>query len=291
MEFFDWLSIPQAILWRIPWEMGTEEAYASSLRYYSLISILIAAGLYLIGLIFGGIGLYTIAKKTGIKHGWLGFVPFANTYLLGKIAGEANFFGQKMKRAGLYAMLMEIVYSALEIFLMIASFLLIRPEFFTYNTTYGGWQIDSTKIPASLQWAYSAVNYCEVITWLVWVSALVFMCVVFYAFFRKYYARSPFLLVFFSILPFRGFTVFAVRKNTPVDYNEYMRRRMEEYARHNSPYGYGGYGENRDGSPRGGQGGEDPFSDFGSSAGTDNTGGDHSGSNPPSNDDDPFSDF
>lgn len=303
MEFFDWLNIPQVFLQFIRQTADTSAEVARKMLMNQIICLSVAGGLYLIGLLLGGFGLYAIAKRAGIKHGFLGFLPFGNTYLAGKIAGEASFFGQKMKRAGLYAMLLEIVYSAFEIMFIVINFLLIRPEY--YHLVPDGdnsyWTLNPSAIPANLQWMYTASSYANLVATLLWFLVIVFFCVVFFAFFRKYYARSPFLMVFLCVvLPFRGFAIFAVRNNKPVDYNEYLRRRAEEYARNNpyGPYG-GGYG------PYGGNGGEngnggnapDPFSDFGSSEHGDGENGNNgnngnNGSNgdaPPP--DDPFSDF
>ncbi len=301
MEFFDWLNIPQAFLQFFPQEADTAGIAVELMRRNLLICLLVAGGLFLIGLILGGVGLYTIAKKTGTPHAWLGFLPFANTWYAGKIAGEANFFGQKMKRAGLYAMLAEILYTGLETFMLVLQYLLTRPEYYTlepneYYTDQYYWTLDRAKIAASgNEWQLFASQYCGIISYLVWFMVLVFFCVVFFAFFRKYYARSPFLMVFLSvILPCRGFTIFAVRNNAPVDYNEYLRRRAEEYARRQNPYGpYGGPGGY--GAPRP-PAGEDPFGDFKTDGPSGGTSGGSPGSAPGGEqgapqDDDPFSDF
>ena len=304
MEFFAWLNIPQYVLQFIAQEADSPEIAAEIFRKDFIICLIVAAGLFAVGLVMGGIGLMKMAKKEGVKHGWLGFIPFANTYLAGKIAGEANFFGQKMKRAGLYALLLEIVYSGLEIFLIVLNFLLAKPEYYTltesaYTAGQYYWTLDSSKVTAAgNEWQYLANQYCNIISYLVWFMVLIFFCVLFIALFRKYYARSPMLMTFLcTLLPFRGFTLFAVRNNSPVDYSDYIRRRAEEYARRNNPYGpYGGYGQGGYGSnntpPQGGygQGGygqsappqEDPFSEFGGSG---------SGSSSSNGPDDPFSDF
>ena len=36
--------------------------------------------------IMNGIALLRMAKRTGVKHGWLGFIPFAESWLLGRIS-------------------------------------------------------------------------------------------------------------------------------------------------------------------------------------------------------------
>ena len=59
--------------------------------------------------ILQGIGLFTMAKRRKMQKKWLAFIPFANVYYMGKLVGECGFFGHKMKNAGLYAMIAQIV--------------------------------------------------------------------------------------------------------------------------------------------------------------------------------------
>ena len=109
-----------------------------------------------------------------------------------------------------------------------------------------------------------------------YLALILFFCAVFFAFFRKYYARSPFLMTFLcAVLPLRGIVIFAVRNNTPVDYDAYMRRKMQQYAaRQGNPYGgQGGYGEqgydiygNRTDGAGAPPKQDEPFSDFGDSS-------------------------
>ena len=95
MEFFEYLRIPQYLV-----QFFRSEAGGISLNeLYIMLGV--AGGAMLVCLILGGLALYVMAERAGVKHSWLGFIPFANTYYAGKIAGETPFFGRKMKRAGL----------------------------------------------------------------------------------------------------------------------------------------------------------------------------------------------
>lgn len=260
-----------------------------------LFAALATLGVYLVLLLFGGIGLNKLAKKQGLKHRWMAFLPFFNTYYAGKLAGETQFFGQKMKRVGLYAMLSEIAYVALQIFVLVATVISYFPQYLTLEVT------DNVLIGqpnANMpSWVEPSITYGGLVAYLVWFFVLIFFCVLYIAFFRKYYARGPILLAFLSsILPFRGFTIFAVRNNAPVDYNDYIRRRTQAYMRGNGPYGpqNGPYGGNGPYGPQSGPYGgntqnnaPDPFEGFGGPENT-NSGG-SGGSN--SSDDDPFSEF
>ena len=311
MEFFDWTNIVQTFA-----EYFTVATVSSAAEYIQVllrimyISVGVAGGLYVVCLILGGLGMRTMAKKVGMKHSWLAFLPLANTWYAVKLAGETQLFGQKMKRVGLYAMLSELVYIAINVFALIVTFALYRPEYFAEQTNEAGQlvgiYIETARIPLELRWLVVANNVLRWVNTISYLVLIFFFCTLFFAFFRKYYARSPFLMTFLcAILPLRGIVIFAVRNNTPVDYNAYMRRRMEEYARRQGmPYGgqgYGGQGYDPYGNPaQGAPRQEDPFSDFGGSpdssdqtsgSGGQNGDGKNDGAKGGSGENNPFPDF
>ncbi len=282
MDFFRWFSVAQLIseLYSTVDTVKDETFVAAQILRETYICLGVAGGILLITLLFGGIGLCTMGKKQGKKFGILAFLPFANVYCAGKLAGEARFFGQKMKRTGLYAMIAEFLYAAMEGFRVAASILLTRPEYLTLKTNaasgYTYWEIESSLVPAQNQWMCNLLEYGEIAVLVLDFVAFIFLFVLFLALFRKYYAKNPVLMtILCTLFPVSGFVLFAVRNNTPVDYNEFLRRRAEEYARRNNPYGgYGGYGGGYGAPPynpppsnppadNGGQsgssGGEDPF--------------------------------
>lgn len=290
MEFSAWLEV--LILFIVPSyfadKVTREEAIAGTYTGY-FIAIGIAVGLWLIFQVLMGFGIYTIAKRAGIKRPWMGFIPFANTYYLGTITGEARFFGQKMKRAGLYAAIAEgvaVLFTVFDlvcnlVFLQVASLEPVAEDIELF-AGFNELTIQLADVPENLQWlcVFTASVWPWTFKFLVAVVRIVMLYVLFFAFFRKYYARNPAVMTVLSaVLPFRGATIFAVRKNTPVDYGEYTRRRMEAYAARNYPYGPGGSGTSSAQQPRQ----DDPFSDYPSGGGSSSQG------DPPP--DDPFSDL
>ncbi len=302
MEFFDLFNVPMFFMDYIinliikPDIQNIYDYCNVALSCY-LFAALGTLGVYLILLVFGGIGLNKLAKKQGLKHRWMAFLPFFNTYYAGKLAGETQFFGQKMKRVGLYAMISEILYVALQLFVFVAVIISFFPQYRTLEIEDGV----LSGVPnddAMPSWIDPAITYGSLVAYLLWFFVIVFFCVLYVSFFRKYYARGPILLAFLSaVLPFRGFTIFAVRNNAPVDYNDYIRRRTQAYMRgngYNQPP-YGPYGPGNGGYGSGGpQNGPDPFEGFGGPSGGNYgaSGGSSSGSSSsPSSDDDPFSEF
>ena len=109
MEFFGLINVVQFFLEYFSFgrSFSSLEERVNYVINTQTISLYVAAGLYVVCLVFGGIGMTVMAKKVGMKHSWLAFLPFANTWYAGKLAGETQLFGQKMKRVGLYAALAE----------------------------------------------------------------------------------------------------------------------------------------------------------------------------------------
>lgn len=308
MEFFDFAYIAQLLMQYtmsftvdVSADLQTQlEAFVAAYRQAMLIGLCIAAGIYLVCLVMGGIGMHVMAKKRGMKGSWMAFLPFLNTLYAGKLAGETNFFGKKVKWMGGAAALLEFAHVGLSVFSFYILFSFMRPEYCDPITTadglFGGAEFVSSKLPVGMRWMLTADTVCEILTYVFYLFLLLAMCMMFYSFFRKYYARSPFIMMFLSaLLPFRGFVIFAVRNNTPVDYDAWMRQRMEEFSRRQQQGrpgnygGYGGYSGPQDGSGTYGDSaqGNEPFSDFGGP----NSSNGSNGSNGSGGGDSPFSDF
>lgn len=295
MEFFDWISVPQVIVEYLGFSVSSlEELIATQLKIW-YICIGVAAGLYAIFLLFGGFGLYTLAKRAGIKHAWVGFLPFGNTYLSGRLAGETNIFGQKMKRIWLYATLAELVFVAINTVILVINVKLCNVAYYSEilnkeTNELQGWSFSWEFVPQRIYVLATTMRWIGYATDFV---LIFFFCVLYFAFFRKYYARSPFLMTFLcAILPVRGLVLFAVRNNTPVDYNAYMQQRMRAYqTMYGQPPAQGGPSAPSAPAQQPPKE-EEPFSDFGE-------GGQEGNSDPPApqeptsggNDDSPFEDF
>lgn len=290
MNLFKWSNIIETIIdLFVGAETLEEYQYLKALSLY--IGLGVGAFLWLALLILGGIGLVRMAKKEHKKHRWLAFIPFANTAYTGYIAGEARFFGQKMKRAGLYAAIVEVLYCAGYLFNLITEYLLI-PYYREFQQSYPNSDVtytlvapDPELVPANLKWLYEAnyglggMGWTEMFLILIYFVLLVLLCVMFMALFKKYKPTSAVWMTLISVIfPVSDILIFVFSKNTPVDYDAWARRRHEEYIRRQQSY-YGG-------NPYGGQ----PYSDFSGRQNPEGQGRSDS-SDPPPKDDNPFSDF
>ncbi len=245
-----------------------------------LSGLAVGLGIWLLLFILQGIGLFVMAKRRNIKHKWLAFIPFANIYYMGKLAGECGFFGHKMKNAGLYAMLAQILASAVTL-------LYVLSEVYLYYNYGAPQQSDSMfaspfwmdltgfALTVSKFYLYSG-TLLSIINLIYQLMSIILVI----ALYKKYTPKNYFPLAFlaFFIPIARYITVFALRNREAIDYEEYMRKRREEFMRrqqqyYNSyggpnmrspygpnPYGMGGY----NGQPQSAPKEEDPFEEFAS---------------------------
>ncbi len=251
MEFFEFVGVGQAFWGFIALESRMQSVW---------ISLAVAFAVYLAMLILGGIGLSAMAKKQGITNAWLAFIPFANTYFAGQIAGEITFFGKKIKNCGLFAMIAEIVFVALSTFSLVL-YIQLLPSYRVEVNDVGqliGYGFKTDLIPLEHRWMIPVANIVTTVANLFNFVQFALLLFMFTGIYRKYYPRSPMLMTLLSVfLPVRGIVLFALRGNEPVDYNDYIRQKMGSYRQSGGFGGFpqGGYGQG--GAPS--EPHEDPF--------------------------------
>lgn len=216
-------------------------------------------------------GLYKMAKNRGIKNRALAFVPFVNIWFVGKLAGECHFFGQKVKRAGMYAMIAQIIGTLL-CFLTIAAEMYLWIEHGTPQIDEQGvaYWIGLTGFDNRVSKFYILSGYFLSIVQLIY---KMFLVVLFMGLYKQYSPKNYLalgLLTLFVPLS-RYIIVFVLRKRKAIDYEAYMRAKREEYVRqcqqYHTPYGnpyqspYGGQQGNSPTPPKP----EEPFGEFTSS--------------------------
>ncbi|MBR2646755.1 MAG: hypothetical protein IKD47_04275 [Clostridia bacterium] len=224
----------------------------------SLQSQIVALGLGFLAwaalFVLQGIGLFVMAKKRNIKGKWMAFVPFLSVVLIGRLTGECDMFGQKVKRAGLYAMLAQIAVTLISFASIAASIYLYAVEGVPARDKYlepiwsdlNGFSATAYEFVAS----YGIGRFLASIVELIYE---ILMLILIMGLYKKYAPKNYIMLGVLSLfVPLsRYIAVLVLRKRTAVDYEEYMRRQREEFMRrrqqyYNSqnPYGNGQYGNN-----------------------------------------------
>ena len=242
-----------------------------------LVGIVVGFSIWLVFFILQGFGLSAMAKKRGLKKRWLAFIPFANIWYIGKIAGECNVFGQRMKRGGLYTMLAQIFTTILGLLIYSSLVYLFVVEGPPETDQFGfPFWVNLTGFSAVAYKFYGISQYILPIFQLVYE---VFMLILLIALYKRYAHRNYFILSMLALfVPVSRFIViFVLRNRNGIDYDAYMRARHEAYMRQQQQYGgynpyYGGYNRNPYGNPYNNPYGntqnapkppEDPFGEFG----------------------------
>ena len=282
------------------------EYNVSNLKTLSVLAAVgIALGVYAIVYVFKAIGLSTMARKAGKnKLVWCAFVPFASTYLMGELSDGMK-IGQKKMKISLFALIAELLFVITWLMAQVpVMYAFMDPSRYILEVSKNGvWYVSgfTEKIPLAVYNIYKVGTVLEMIFYIVQTITFVFLLV---AFFRVYSpATYIWMAVLCAFIPLAtAFLIFAFRNRKAIDYEAYMRARVEQIQRvqqqqYGNPYNpYGGnpygnpqnpygnnpyvnpqnpYGAPQQGAPHGKEP-DDPFGEYASGKKTD---------------DDPFSDY
>lgn len=260
--------------------------YAKTVYGFSIpayIALIVAGGVFLALHACKAAALFIMAKKQGKKKLlWCAFLPFANTFLIGELGGEVKFGNLRLKHVGIVAMLAELVFVACRGFVLgyYAYAFHNGLTYFEVENNMIGWGFNEGVLTDGM---YTALNACEIAGYILSFVVLIAFIFVNIGIFRKYAPDSYIWMVVLCALlpPVEGILLLVFARRTPVDYEKYMRERIEAIRRRQQaqygPYGpYGPYGQNQNpygqnqnpyGQPQqgGAQGNEappDPFGEF-----------------------------
>lgn len=197
-------------------------------------SLIVSALIWLCLFVLQGFGLYAMAKHRNFRRKWLAFCPFANIFYMGKLVGTCYLFNQRVKRAGLYTMLGQIVTT---VFLFINAFAELY-LYINHGVPISGYWSNLTGFSGFVASVYEFSGFFVLIPQLCY---MLFMIVLTVGLYKKYAPRNYMLLAILSAMfPIRFIVIFAIRHNDSIDYEAYMRARAEAYMRQQQQY-YGGY--------------------------------------------------
>lgn len=226
-------------------------------------------------------GLYILAKRQGVKCAWLSFVPCVWIYVVCKLIGNARFFFDSFSRL---AVVITILFTASAVLNLLWNFFNYYPithyylEGYTVNivSTAEGLLIKTPDGNFVNHFNTPAINViCNVIRYVSIPLDLISVVITVFAYialFKKFWPQRYVVASVFSFLGLFAPLVFAIRKKDPVDFSEYVKKRMSYYG---NPYGAHPYGRPDNGGYGAGYGspyaggvnrrnseGEEPFSEF-----------------------------
>lgn len=202
----------------------------------SVTAIVVFVLFAVIAFVLKSVGMYCLAKNNSVRGAKLAFVPFVNFILLGRIAGEVNVFGTRIKNMGLWLFIFITASFAIN---SIFDVLIYYDEF--YAILNSG-IITEVQYPASLALIITVSQYL--------LSILSFACAFFvvflsFALFNRFdrekslifsliliivYSSATFYLLFNFLL---GIFLLVIRKKKAFDFQAYYaeRQRREREAR------------------------------------------------------------
>lgn len=228
--------------------------YAKTVYGFSIpayIALIVAGGIFLALHACKAAALFIMAKKQGKKKLlWCAFLPFANTFLIGELGGEVKFGNLRLKHVGVVAMLAEFVFVACRGFVLGVYAYAFQNglTYFEVENNMIGWGFNEGVLTDGM---YTALNACEIAGYILSFVVLIAFIFVNIGIFRKYAPDSYIWMVVLCALlpPVEGILLLVFARRTPVDYDKYMRERIEAIRRRQQaqygPYGpYGPYGQN-----------------------------------------------
>lgn len=274
--------------------------YAKTVYGFSIdayIALIVAGGVFLALHACKAAALFIMAKKQGKKRLlWCAFLPFANTFLIGELGGEVKFGNLRLKHVGVVAMLAELVFVACRGFVLgvYAYAFQNRRTWFEFEENMIGWGFEEGWLSDGM---YTALNACEIAGYILSFVVIIAFIFVNIGIFRKYAPDSYIWMVVLCALlpPVEGILLLVFARRTPVDYEKYMRERIEAIRRRQAQYGtygpYGPYGQNpygqnqnpygqpQQGSAQGNEAPPDPFGEFSDQKGQGSQNGSSGGQN------------
>jgi len=215
--------------------------------------LLIPAIVYIVLLVMGGFGLYRMAARKGLKFKARAFIPFANSYLLGQLAGDkCAFFGARIKLIKLWVMLTEILAFLVGGLSVICTMALYTDMFadvrYIRETLYGSYYDFNVNAMTVTQKTLYYGYYVG--QWVYYFFELFYILFFFTAAINLFRSYAPAQATIFSLvsifLPIENIFIFAVSGNKEVNYTEYIRaryaryRNQANYYNRRPPYGGGG---------------------------------------------------
>ncbi len=205
----------------------------------------------LINHIFLAIGLSKMAKNRKFKHRYLAWIPLANVYYLGRLAGDVSVFNLKIKNVGLWAMLAVFICEFCSWYIDFCLYFN-----YSYNLIVNGIIVELPQTMPSI-----ACNVMYIVASVVDIVEIILLFAIYISLFNRYCPKHGFIfaLIAFFFEGIAGILIFCIRNKKYLSDAEILAARyayVNRNARGGNSFGSQNYGE----QPTEKQ--EDPFTEF-----------------------------
>jgi len=101
--------------------------------FFLLVFYFVLLGVGVTSYVLQGIAIMKMSQNRGIPNGFLGFIPYANIYQLGRVAGEVEIGKKKMKNTGVWLLVLPIAFAIV----MTIGMLIIMVPFIVQSVSLG----------------------------------------------------------------------------------------------------------------------------------------------------------
>lgn len=88
---------------------GLESTVAGFLLTFLGIFYVILLAYIIVNYVIRSLGLYRIAKSSGVNNAWLAWIPLADLFLLGKVTGDVQLGSRTLKNTALWLLLIPLI--------------------------------------------------------------------------------------------------------------------------------------------------------------------------------------
>lgn len=251
-----------SIKYMIDNQVATEQLQNSMVILVSIVTLSVILVFY----VLRSIGVYTLAKRKGLKFAAMAWIPLLWLYVACRVVEDTQVFGISMKKCALWFGLVFAIGGALSFTYYFIEWYPIIRYYMQGGTvtlvTAGAMIVPDTgsdfinPFPSPASPFMVGIMIASNILSLV----IVFIKIVMYInLFKRYWPQHYILAAVFSFLGLFGPFVFAIRKKEPIKYSDYLRSRYGNMY-YGGPYGNPYYGRNPD--PNAPKPPETPFSEF-----------------------------
>lgn len=169
-------------------------------------------------------GIYAMAKNKGLPKLWRAWIPFYNIVVLAEIAEVKSLAGIRTKHAGIFLMVLQILYAVNFIFNECTYVFNDALGFYAEQQQTVGDQIVTYVTPVGAGYVYVILSNLLIVLPAVVASFCLYLEV-----FRSYLPAAAMALCILTIVfPFVApIALFAARNRKYVNYREYVQKRLE----------------------------------------------------------------
>lgn len=163
-----------------------------------MIVMLLALVYSLVTYILGSLGMYTIAKRRGIKNPWMAWIPVCDTYLLGTISDQYQYVA-KAKVTNRRKIMLGLAIASMVLSVVDSAFS-YNASFSVMSNAFSGSYVDEEALMEQLMSATAGIGWIATLISVVSLALTVFRYIAYYDLYNSCNPNNGVLYLVLSIL-------------------------------------------------------------------------------------------